>query len=231
MHVLIVDDEPAIADVLAYALNSENFKTECLTLGHAAIERVRAGGLSMVLLDVGLPDINGFDVCRSIRSFSDVPIIFLTARSEEVDRIVGLELGADDYVSKPFSPREVASRVRAILRRTQANGNGHSPKPEVASSKQFVIDNEGLRITYRGSLLHLTRYEFRLLAVLLERPGRVLSRTQLMDTVWHDAEESLERTVDAHIKTVRGKLRAVFDGDDPIETHRGLGYSISNDTL
>lgn len=228
MQILVVDDEPAIADVLAYALNSEGFQTLCCSLGGAAIENLRTGNFGLVLLDVGLPDMSGFDVCREVRHFSDVPIVFLTARSEEVDRIVGLELGADDYVAKPFSPREIVSRVRAILRRTHG-------KPALQESpiieRCFSVDKEDLRIRYCGTLLSLTRYEFRLLTLLLERPGRVLARGQLMDAVWHDAEETLERTVDAHIKTIRAKLRGVSPAADPIETHRGLGYSIRNDAL
>jgi two-component system catabolic regulation response regulator CreB len=147
----------------------------------------------------------------------------LTARSDEVDRIVGLELGADDYVPKPFSPREIASRVRAILRRTRGP---ESAEPTI--EPLFRVDQEGARITYAGIWLTLTRYEFRLLAALLERPGRILSRARLMEIVCSDAEESLDRTVDAHIKTLRAKLRAVRDSD-PIETHRGLGYSIRGD--
>src|SRR5262245_7037219 len=222
MQILIVDDEPAIAQVLAYALNTEGFGTACCTLGKEAVEQARSGAFGLILLDVGLPDISGFDVCREVRTFSEVPIVFLTARSEEIDRIVGLELGADDYVSKPFSPREVVSRVRAILRRT-AGGNA---KP-AAAKHRFQVDREGMRISYCGKFLHLTRYEFLLLDILLERPGRVLSRAHLMDAVWRDAEDTLERTVDAHIKTLRGKLRAIDPSVDPIETHRGLGYSIS----
>lgn len=227
MRVLIVDDEPAIADVLAYALRTEGYMPEWVALGNEAVQRVRSDDYAIVLLDVGLPDLNGFDVCRELRRFSDVPVIFLTARSEEVDRIVGLELGADDYVAKPFSPREVVSRVRAILRRT--NGNTAVPLKHGNNQRRFSVDDEGMRVRYCGELLMLTRYEFRLLALLLERPGRVMSRAQLMDAVWHDAEETMERTVDAHIKTIRAKLRAVSDADDPIETHRGMGYSIRND--
>jgi two-component system, OmpR family, catabolic regulation response regulator CreB len=222
MHILIVDDEPAIAQVLAYALTAESFRTSSCTLGREAIAQARNNPPALILLDVGLPDMNGFDVCREIRTFAQTPIVFLTARNEEIDRIVGLELGADDYVSKPFSPREVVSRVRAILRRTTTSA------PAAATSR-FVVDREGSRIHYCGVLLNLTRYEFHLLEVLLARPGRILSRSQLMDAVWHDAEESMERTVDAHIKTLRGKLRMVDADHDPIETHRGLGYSVNNE--
>jgi len=222
-RILIVDDEPAIADTLDYALRGEGFETCRAELGREALELLRVqGGCELVILDVGLPDISGFDVCRELRRFSEIPVLFLTARSEEIDRIVGLELGADDYVSKPFSPREIASRVRAILRRTRTVAvavNGGEAPP-------FEHDRDGLRIAYHGAWLPLTRYEYGLLAALLERPGRVLSRAQLMNRVWHDHEESFERTVDAHIKTLRAKLRAVRDDEEAIETHRGLGYSV-----
>lgn len=237
-RILIVDDEPAIADTLAYALRAEGFDTAWVGLGGealAALEAGAAGGYALVVLDVGLPDIGGFDVCRRLRRFSDVPVIFLTARADEVDRIVGLELGADDYVPKPFSPREVASRVRAILRRARPVAPVPVPAPAApsvasppASAARFDHDAEGARIAYHGQWLSLTRYEYRLLATLLARPGRVFNRAQLMDLVWHDAEDSLERTVDAHIKTLRAKLRGVREGEGEgeIETHRGLGYSL-----
>jgi two-component system catabolic regulation response regulator CreB len=221
-QILIVEDEPAIADTLAYALKTEGFESSWVGLGRDALAGVREGNFSLVILDVGLPDINGFDVCRELRRVSDVPVIFLTARSEEVDRIVGLELGADDYVAKPFSPREVVSRVRAILRRTRPQ----SMTPVAVPAMQFSIDRDGARIAYCGTWLSLTRYEYLMLATLLDKPGRVFSRTRLMETVWTNAEETLERTVDAHVKTLRAKLRSIRPDDDPIETHRGLGYSI-----
>lgn len=227
-RILIVDDEPAIADMLAYALRTEGYEPDCVGLGGDALAALRGGAdYALVILDVGLPDQSGFDVCRALRRESDVPVIFLTARSDEVDRIVGLELGADDYVPKPFSPREVASRVRAILRRARPQPAAVTPTATMeAGSAPFRHDADGARIAYHGVWLSLTRYEYRLLATLLDRPGRVQSRAQLMADVWHDAEDSLERTVDAHIKTLRAKLRAVSDADDPIETHRGLGYSL-----
>jgi two-component system catabolic regulation response regulator CreB len=224
MRILIVDDEPAISDTLAYALQADGFASDCCTLGAEALARLDAGGHDLVVLDVGLPDISGFDVCRLLRRSSDVPVIFLTARSDEVDRIVGLELGADDYVAKPFSPREVVSRVRAILRRSRSElrgGAGTSAPP------RFTVDGDGLRVAYHGVWLNLTRYEYLLLALLLARPGRILSRGQIMESVWQDSGESLERTVDTHVKTLRGKLRAVRADEEPIATHRGLGYSIA----
>jgi two-component system, OmpR family, catabolic regulation response regulator CreB len=233
--ILIAEDETAIADTILYALRSEGFAAEHVLLGGDVVPKVRDGGVDLVVLDVGLPDITGFEVCRALRAFSEVPVIFLTARGSEIDRVVGLELGADDYVVKPFSPRELVARVRARLRRRV--------QIETASWQThgvFEIDREGKRIRYRGQTLDLTRYEYGLLEVLMHRPGAVLSRTQLMDRVWADALESGDRTVDTHIKTLRAKLRDVdeqnFDeqlgtppnttADEPIRTHRGLGYSL-----
>lgn len=228
MNVLIVDDEPAIAEALAYTLGQEGFSTERCELGARALARCKAGGIDFVVLDVGLPDMTGFDVCRELRRGHDIPILFLTARADEVNRIVGLELGGDDYVTKPFSPREVASRIRAISRRTRAETSLLCEAISAAPGKVagFAVDPDGQRIAYRGEWLTLTRYEYLLLALLLERPGRILSRAQIMDTVWQDGGESLERTVDTHIKTLRSKLRRVHD-DEVIVTHRGLGYSLS----
>jgi two-component system catabolic regulation response regulator CreB len=219
--ILIAEDETAIADTVVYALRAEGFAAEHVLLGGAVVPRLQAGGIDLIVLDIGLPDVTGFEVCRAIRAFSEVPVIFLTARDGEIDRVVGLELGADDYVVKPFSPRELVARVRARLRRrVQAESatwrvHGH-----------FQIDREGKRIRYQGRALDLTRYEYGLLEALLQRPGAVLSRAQLMDRVWADALDSGDRTVDTHIKTLRSKLRVSDSEDDPIRTHRGLGYSL-----
>lgn len=216
MDILIVEDEPAIADAIAYALSTEGFAPHRVGTGGEALARIQGGAFRLVILDVGLPDLSGFEVCRRLRGFSSIPVLFLTARSEEVDRILGLELGGDDYVAKPFSPRELVARVRAILRRLDP------PRPRL-----FEHDPEGRRIRYRGQTLDLTRYEYLLLRTLLARPERIFTRTQLMEEVWTTAEESLERTVDTHVKTLRAKLRAVDPEADPIQTHRGVGYSLS----
>ena len=220
--ILIAEDESAIAEAVSYALLAEGLAAEHVLLGGAVVPRVQAGGIDLVVLDVGLPDVSGFDVCRALRRVSDVPVIFLTAREGELDRVLGLELGADDYVVKPFSPRELVARVRACLRR-------RSPALQARwqAMGAFAIDRQGRRIRYKGQLLDLTRYEYGLLEALLARPGAVLSRTQLMDRVWADALDSSDRTVDTHIKTLRAKLRAAAaEADDPINTHRGLGYSL-----
>jgi two-component system catabolic regulation response regulator CreB len=226
--VLIADDEQAIADAVTYALRAEGYAAEHVLLGRAVVPRVQAGTVDLVVLDVGLPDMTGFDVCRALREVSDVPVIFLTARVGEVDRVLGLELGADDYVVKPFSPRELVARVRACLRRRTPPAR---PQARWQATGAFEIDREGRRIRYQGELLDLTRYEYGLLEALLARPGAVLSRSQLMDRVWADALDSSDRTVDTHVKTLRAKLRAAAGGrgGDPIVTHRGLGYSIDGE--
>jgi two-component system catabolic regulation response regulator CreB len=221
--ILLIEDEAAIADTVVYALKSEGFATEWFTLGGEGMAWLQQHpDAALLILDVGLPDGNGFEFCKTIRRFSDIPIIFLTARNDEVDRIVGLEIGADDYVGKPFSPRELAARVKAILKRTHATA-GSVERGE----SDFIIDSARARICFYEQWLDLTRYEFLLLKTLLQQPERIFSRPQIMDQVWRDSEESLERVVDTHIKTLRAKLRAVHDGDDPIKTHRGMGYSIS----
>jgi len=220
--VLLAEDEPAIADAVLYALRSEGLHAEHCLLAREVVPRVRAGGVDVVVLDVGLPDGSGFDVCRQLRGFSEVPVIFLTARNDEIDRIVGLELGADDYMSKPFSPRELVARVRARLRRSQGAGAG----VEAPARGDFVHDAEGHRVHYRNQVLDLTRYEYVLLAALLQRPGAILSRSQLMDRGWDSDADSADRTVDTHIKTLRAKMRAAGAQHDPIRTHRGLGYAL-----
>jgi two-component system catabolic regulation response regulator CreB len=257
-RILIVEDEPAIADTLIYALKTEGFAPEWCTTGGAALAALVTGGFALVVLDVGLPDGSGFDVCKAIRARLSVPIIFLTARNTEFDRVLGLELGGDDYLAKPFSPRELTARVKAILRRTA--GAGSSSTPEVSQSLVdkhregvgglaggemtggglagsggmaggdgrggFAVDEARCAIVFRAVKLELTRYEFRLLKTLVAQPGRVFSRDQLMAAAWEDPGASLDRTVDAHIKTLRTKLRAVAPTADPIQTHRGLGYSL-----
>ena len=222
--ILVVEDEQSIADTITYALQTEGFAPVWKTTGREALAWCDGQAPVLVVLDVGLPDMSGFDVCRALRRRSEVPVLFLTARSDEVDRIVGLELGADDYVAKPFSPREVVSRVRAILRRLRPE---RQAAPAAAAAPRFAVDAAGRRIAYHGVWLGLTRYEYRLLALLLERPGRIFSRGQIMENVWQDSGESFDRTVDTHIKTLRAKLKAVRSDEDPIATHRGLGYSVT----
>jgi two-component system catabolic regulation response regulator CreB len=218
--ILVVEDEAAIAETVVYALRTEGFAPLWKATGHEALAALQQQPVALVVLDVGLPDMSGFDVCREIQRMGQVPVIFLTARSSEVDKIVGLELGADDYLAKPFSPRELTSRVRAVLRRS--NGVAGT----TAASTAWCLDEARCRISYRGQPLDLTRNEYRLLRTLLASPGRVFNRDQLMAAAWDDPGAALDRTVDAHIKTIRAKLRAAAPEADPIVTHRGLGYSL-----
>lgn len=222
-RILLVEDETAIAETVLYALRAEGMEAlHCLTGGHA-LRAAAQDRFDLAVLDVGLPDIGGFALCRELRRTRDLPVIFLTAQGSESDRLLGLEIGADDYVIKPFSPRELAARVRAVLRRTAAQPVAAGPG---ADAKQAGLDHDldGHCIRHGGQPLDLTRYEYGLLAALLQRPGAVLSRAQLMDRVWGNALESGDRTVDTHVKTLRAKLRE--NGLDPIRTHRGMGYSL-----
>lgn len=221
--ILIVEDEPGIADTLQYALRTDGFEPHWVATGEAALARQREVPASLVILDVGLPDLNGFEVFRRLRAFSDVPVVFLTARADEIDRVVGLELGADDYVAKPFSPRELVARLRSILRRA-----ARAPAP-AAPVLPFQVDEGRRQIRFYGRMLELSRYEYGLLKTLVERPGHVYSRDTLLDKVWDERSESLDRTVDAHVKTLRAKLKAVAPQLEPIRTHRGSGYALAED--
>ena len=234
--VLIVEDEQAIADSIAYALRTDGFTPRHVTLGEQALAVLRSEAApQLVVLDIGLPDMSGLDVCRRLRQFSEVPVIFLTARSDEIDRIVGLEIGADDYVTKPFSPRELVARIRVILRRAGAapalRETGMTIADAVTAAApapaRFELRALEAKVLFHGQPLDLTRYEYLLLKTLLEHPGHVLSRAQLMARVWSAAPDTLERTVDAHVKSLRAKLRAIDAQADPIHTHRGLGYSLA----
>jgi two-component system catabolic regulation response regulator CreB len=230
-RILVIEDEPAIADTLVYALRTEGFAPVWRSTGAAGLRELAANECALVVLDVGLPDTTGFELCKAIRSRWPVPILFLTARNGEVDRVLGLELGGDDYVTKPFSPREVTARIRAILRRGSLGqrANGASPAgapPTRGAPGRFSHDAAKCEIRFHGERLDLTRYEYRLLKALLAQPGRVFTRDDLMTVAWEDPASSLDRTVDAHIKTLRAKLRAVAPEADPIETRRGLGYAL-----
>ena len=220
-RVLLVEDEKGIADTLLYALQTDGFEATWCTLAQDALQLLRQEHIDIVVLDVGLPDISGFEACKQLRRFSDVPVIFLTARGDEVDRIVGLEIGADDYVVKPFSPREVVTRIRTILRRTAV-------RHAMTSASAFQLDERRAEIRYHGVALELTRYEYGLLKTLVCEPGRVFSRQELMDAAWQHPDVSLDRTIDTHIKQLRAKLRSVNGKPAPIRTHRGLGYSLAS---
>ena len=222
-RILLVEDEGAIAQTIEFALRADGFESAHALTGRDALRLAATTAFYLAILDVGLPDIGGFALCRELRRGRDLPVIFLTARDAEADRVLGLELGADDYVSKPFSPRELVARVRAVLRRSQG------ATAVATAGGAFAHDPEGHRVHFRGQLLDLTRYEYGLLAALLQRPGAILSRAQLMDRVWGADSDSTDRTVDTHIKTLRAKLHAIDPHADPIRTQRGLGYSLQAD--
>lgn len=224
--ILIVEDEPSIAENIQFALTSEGFDVVWHSIGGQVMELLGKESIDLIVLDIGLPDINGFELCKTIRQDYPIPIIFLTARSEEIDRVVGLEIGADDYVVKPFSPRELTARIKAVLRRTKSHPSDTQPQISTAS---FVLDPLKQTITFHGRLLELSRYEYLILKTLIHRPGQVFSRNQLMDQVWDEPETSLDRTVDAHIKNIRAKLHKIQPDVDPIKTHRGIGYSLKED--
>jgi two-component system, OmpR family, catabolic regulation response regulator CreB len=234
-HVLIVEDELSIADTLVFALSGDGFTTHWVRLAREAVSCVEKGGFDFVILDVGLPDTSGFEACKAIRRTSEVPVLFLTARAEEIDRVVGLEIGADDYVVKPFSPREVAARVRAILKRTGARlaaapsaAAGHIP-PGIPAD--FHVDHERRTVSYRNQRLKLTAHEFRLFAQLFAQPERVFSRQQLLDAIGAGADANYERNIDGHIRSLRAKIRELTPDRDPIQTHRGFGYSYRPERL
>ncbi|MFE1283792.1 two-component system response regulator CreB [Klebsiella aerogenes] len=222
-RIWLVEDEQSIADTLVYMLQQEGFDVTVFERGLPALDAALHQSPDLAILDVGLPDISGFELCRRLLArHQALPVLFLTARSEEVDKLLGLEIGADDYIAKPFSPREVCARVRTVLRRLQKFS---TPSPVVRVG-EFVLDELAMTISWYGQPLSLTRYEFLLLKTLINAPGRVFSRQQLMERVWSDAYESIDRTVDTHIKTLRAKLRAVNPDINPINTYRGLGYSL-----
>jgi two-component system catabolic regulation response regulator CreB len=220
--ILVIEDEGGIVDNIVYALKTEGFETTWCSTGMDGLKVLGTEDISLVILDVGLPDINGFELFKKIKARVNVPVIFLTARSEEIDRVVGLEIGADDYVTKPFSPRELTARVKAVLRRV---GN----KPEKTNLQPFEIDEKRNSINYFRVPLKLSRYEYRILKILIEHPGWVYSREKLMEMAWEEPDVSLLRTVDAHIKNMRQKLRKIKPDAEAIVTHHGSGYALAED--
>ncbi|MBX4756097.1 MAG: two-component system response regulator CreB [Klebsiella grimontii] len=222
-RIWLVEDEMSIADTLVYMLQQEGFIVTAFERGLPALDAAHHHQPDLAILDVGLPDISGFELCRRLLArYPALPVLFLTARSEEVDKLLGLEIGADDYIAKPFSPREVCARVRTVLRRLQKFA---APSPLLRVG-EFTLNDAAAQVTWCGQGLNLTRYEFLLLKTLLHSPGRIFSRQLLLEQVWGDANESFDRTVDTHIKTLRAKLREVNPVLSPINTHRGMGYSL-----
>ena len=219
-HILIVEDEPKLAQLLKDYLTQASFDSTLLENGLAVLPWLEQQKTDLILLDLMLPGRNGMDLCRDIRKFSSVPIIMITAQVEEIDRLLGLEIGADDYICKPYSPREVIARVKAILRRIDALS-----QPQPAPSG-FKIDYERYEIRLHDKLLDLTPAEFRLLATLHNTPGRVYTRDQLMNQLYNDHRIVTDRTVDSHIKNLRKKIALIAPGQDIIISIYGVGYKI-----
>ena len=238
-RILIAEDESGIADTLQYVLRTDGFVPVWCPTAAQAIAQFTAEPPALAILDVGLPDMNGFELFKRLQALpggAQVPMLFLTARSDEIDRVVGLELGADDYIAKPFSPRELVARVRTILRRSGRGAQGvpaavpPAPAPAPAApATPFALDLERMQIRYYGRLLELSRYEYGVLRLLVQRPGRVYTRDDLLRLVWDEASDSFDRTVDAHVKTLRAKLKAIAPEVDPIRTLRGTGYALNED--
>ena len=223
IHILLVEDDLPIAENVILGLEREGYACSHVMLGMACLDFLQSNSVDLVILDVGLPDANGLEICKAIRRTSELPVIFLTARSDEVDRVVGLEIGADDYILKPFSPRELVARVKTILRRCKTTPRASEP---LTPAGEFHIDEARACILFLGVALDLTRAEFFLLRALIGAPQKVFSRQALMDVAGL-ADASLERVIDTHIKTLRAKLAAVSPEREWIRTHRSFGYSLN----
>lgn len=220
--VLIVDDDPDIRNLLTASLEMEGFDAIALPDGQQCLAQFDSIAPDLVVLDVLMPGMSGTELCRELRQRSDVPILFLSGRGEDIDRIIGLELGADDYMSKPFNPRELVARVRAILRRT--GDTGEFASQNVMKHNELRIDLERFEAFWSQSPLELTKTEFNLLRTLMRRPGKVYSRAELIQGAYEDQIYVSDRTIDSHIRRLRNKLHDV--GADPIETVRGVGYKL-----
>ena len=220
--VLIVEDEKKLANILIEYLQKDGFQTKHIAIGSEVIPWVKGHNPDLILLDLMLPEMNGKQICQEIRTFSSLPIIMVTAMVEEIDRLIGLELGADDYICKPFSPKEVTARVKAVLRRSDPNYIKNS------QTRGFEVNPDQYSITLAGQKLDLTPVEFRLLSMFIEYPNRVYNRDQILNNVFDDGRIVLERTVDTHIKNLRQKLQAVNAKSDYIRSIYGIGYSFEN---
>ena len=224
--ILVVDDEPSVTDLLAYNLRKAYYEVLIAADGRRALELAHQANPDLILLDLMIPEVDGLDVCRELRKTSRVPIIMITARGEEIDRVVGLELGADDYVSKPFSTRELLARIKAVLRRAQPESEESTPSTILQGPGGLQLDLERRTASIEARDLELTRLEFDLLQQLLASAGRVLTRERLLEQVWGYDFAGDTRAVDSAIKRLRAKLRAASPEVDSIEAVRGVGYRL-----
>lgn len=222
IRILIVEDEPKLASLLNDYLQSSGYQTECVIDGNQVLPLIRDNMPSLLLLDIMLPGKDGMEICKEIRRFSEVPIIMLTARVEEIDRLLGLELGADDYICKPFSPREVVARVKAVLRRSRGG---------IIQTEELVLDESRNVAQLKGHPLELTVVEFQLLKLLASDPGRIFTRNQLIDRIYHDHRIVSDRTIDSHIKKLRRKIAEAIPGQEYIQSVYGIGYKFEQTDL
>jgi two-component system, OmpR family, response regulator BaeR len=217
--ILIVEDEPQLAALMSEYMQQAGFTTNIVDNGLHVINVVKELKPALILLDLMLPGKDGMTICKELRNFSNIPIIMVTARVEEIDRLLGLELGADDYICKPFSPREVVARVKAVLRRSD---------PKVSFSTDIGLDESTYKASIKGELLELTAVEFQMLKILLSEPGRIFSRNQLMDRIYQDHRIVSDRTIDSHIKKLRKKIAGVSPDQEYIHSVYGVGYKYEN---
>jgi DNA-binding response OmpR family regulator len=222
-RILIVDDEHSVQKLLASALRKDGYEVVGALDGRAALDRLADAAFDLLVLDLTLPKVDGFEVCRQVRATSSMPIIMLTAKVEEIDKVLGLELGADDYITKPFSMREFRSRVKAVLRRSQLT-RAEEPAQEALEDGELRIDFDKRQVTVDGAPVRLTYVEFEILAALARNPGRVYSRATLLERVWGDSAYRDPRTVDVHIRHLREKLERDPKEPELVQTVRGVGY-------
>jgi two-component system, OmpR family, response regulator BaeR len=223
-HVLVVEDDAKIAQLLLDYLRQEGLAADVVNHGAVALQRIKAAPPALLILDVMVPGLDGIEVCRAVRQFSPLPIMMLTARVDEVDRLLGLDTGADDYVCKPFSPREVMARVRALLRRSDRRSDHRSDGAGLGLAVPWTVDEAGLRVAWHQQWLPLTPQEFRMLRLLISQPGRVFSRAQLLDAAHADLRDVSDRAIDSHIKNLRRKMNTARPGCDCIASVYGVGY-------
>jgi len=225
--ILVVDDEPKVCELIKAYLEKDGYEVILAGDGKSAVEKARSHKPDLIVLDLNLPVMDGMEVFRTVKAISDIPVIMVTARDDEVDKIVGLQLGADDYVTKPFSPRELAARVAAVLRR-YAEGTKASTR---LLTGDLLVDFDRHEVKYRNEIVNLTSAEFKLLAVMAKNPGRVFTRLQLMDSAFGETYEGYDRTIDAHIKNLRQKLNAIGgEEENPVVTVRGIGYKLEHNS-
>ncbi|TGL01177.1 response regulator [Leptospira bouyouniensis] len=220
IKILLIEDEPGIQETIQIALEADGFSLSISSTGSEGLEML-TDEFSLILLDIGLPDQNGFEVLKSIRQKFQTPVIFLTARNSEIDKVLGLEIGADDYIVKPFSPRELLARIRAILRRTQ-----NPLEMEQKLNQKIRISLEKKLIYFNGKSLNLSPYEYKTMELFFKWPGRIFTREEIMDNVWTEPEDSFDRAVDTVIKNIRARFKELDLHFDPIETRRGQGYGL-----